>query len=120
MLRRLLLIPVVAFAASPDFHVERHATPGGAELLTVFGQLPQASDKPASDKPGAKPSADAATAGDVPLISVLRDTLGDQDPENDRLRYVWVLTSADPSLLQRAFGALPFFYWRPGHAGNLD
>jgi hypothetical protein len=111
MLRGLLLIPMVALAASPDLHVERRAVAGGAELLTVFERLPEAN-------PSDGASADAAAASDVPLVSVLRDTLGDQDPENDRLRYVWVLTSADPSPLQRAFGALPFFYWRPGFEGN--
>jgi hypothetical protein len=51
---------------------------------------------------------------------VLRDTLGDQDPENDRLRYVWVLSSASPSLLNRAAGSLPFFYWRPDFGKNAD
>lgn len=70
----------------------------GSELLTVFGTVPDA-------RPG--------EPAELPLVSVLRDNLGDQDPENDRLRYVWVLTSTRPGLLQRAEGALPFFYWRP-------
>src|SRR5438045_11984 len=94
----LMLVPVVAMAAASDFRVERHAVPGGSELLTVFGQLTE------GNAPGNP---------DVPLVSVLRDTLGDTNPDNDRLRYVWVLTSARPSLLQRAAASLPFFYWKP-------
>ena len=66
---------------------------GGAELLTVL--------VPALDD-----------GEEVPLVSVLRDTLGDQDPQNDRLRSVWVLTTANPSVLQRMKATVPFFYWR--------
>ena len=90
----LLLLPVIALASEPEFRIERVPVPGGAELLTVFATTP-----------------DAEAA--VPLLSVLRDTLGDNDPTNDRLRSMWILTSSNPSLLQRAAGAIPFFYWRP-------
>jgi hypothetical protein len=98
----LLICPVFVLAASPDFRVERRPVAGGAEFLTVFGRVPDATDE----------------IDEVPLVTVLRDTLGDQDPENDRLRYVWVLTSASPSLLQRAAAFLPFFYWRPDFGKN--
>lgn len=74
-------------------------------VVTVFGRVPEA-----------LPDADPY----VPLLSVLRDTLGDQNPQNNRLRYVWVLTLAPPSLLQRAAGSLPFFYWRPDSGRNAD
>ena len=40
---------------------ERQPVANGAELLTVFSSLPD-------------------NAGEVPLVSVLRDTLGDNDP----------------------------------------
>ncbi|MEQ1887072.1 MAG: hypothetical protein ABL967_18565 [Bryobacteraceae bacterium] len=80
--------------------VERQTVPGGAELLTVFGNLPDPETK--------------TSETDVPLISVLRDTLGDSDPGNDQLRYVWVLTAPRPTLLQRAAAATPFYYWRAG------
>jgi len=100
-----MLVPMVAMAAASEFRVERHAVPGGSELLTVFGQLTE------GDSPG---------KSDVPLVSVLRDTLGDSNPDNDRLRYVWVLTSARPSLLQRAAASLPFFYWKPDFGKNAD
>jgi hypothetical protein len=48
----------------------------------------------------------------VPVVSVLRDTLGDQDGENDRVTYVWLLTYAHPPMGQRVLSAIPFFYWR--------
>src|SRR5512140_1811288 len=83
-----VVTPPVARAANPDFappdfRVESHAVANGAELLTIFSSLPD-------------------HAGDIPLVSVLRDTLGDNDPDNDRLRYIWVLTSARPTVLQHA------------------
>ena len=53
-------------------------------------------------------------------MSVLRDTLGDNDPDNDRLRYIWVLTSARPTVLQHAAAFIPFFYWRPDLGKNMD
>jgi hypothetical protein len=49
---------------------------------------------------------------DLPLVSVLRDTLGDQTNENDRVTYVWLLTYAHPRFGQRILSAIPFFYWR--------
>lgn len=51
---------------------------------------------------------------DVPLVAVLRDTLGDSDPQNDRVTYVWLLTYARAGVWQRALSAVPFFYWRVG------
>src|ERR1700686_1923336 len=100
----MLIFPVVAMAATPDFRppdfrVERQPVANGAELLTVFSSLPD-------------------DTGEVPLVSVLRDTLGDNDPDNDRLRYVWVLTSARPTLLPHAPAFVPFFYWRPDPGKN--
>lgn len=90
----LLFLPALAFAASPDFRLERTPVSGGAELLTIFATVPARPDP-------------------VPLVTVLHDTLGDAEPSNDRLRYIWTLTSASPSVFQRAAGAIPFFYWRP-------
>jgi hypothetical protein len=81
--------------------VERQPVANGAELLTVFSSLPD-------------------SAGEIPLVSVLRDSLGDNDPDNDRLRYVWVLTSARPTVLQHAAAFVPFFYWRPDLGKNMD
>jgi len=92
-----LIFAPVCLAANPDFRIERTPVAGGADLLTVFGRLSDTGPEQVTE---------------VPLLSVLRDTLGDDDPENDRLRYVWVLTSARPTLVQRAVASLPFFYWR--------
>jgi len=76
-----------------DFRLERIPVAGGSELLTVFGRL--------------------SGNGELPLVSVLRDTLGDTTPDNDRLRYVWVLNFSRPNLIQRAAAGIPFFYYRP-------
>jgi hypothetical protein len=51
---------------------------------------------------------------DVPLVAVLRDTLGDEGDENDRVTYIWLLSYAHPGLGQRILSAIPFFYWRVG------
>ena len=52
------------------------------------------------------------------LVSILRDTLGDADPENDRLRYLWPLTYTRPGLAQHIAGEKPFFYTRAGNKPN--
>src|ERR1700749_4344167 len=85
-------------AARPLFRIETTAVENGAELLTVFGSL------------RGLEGADAADAGDVPLVSVLRDNLGDQNRENDSLRYVWVSTYPAPTFRQRAASGVPFLY----------
>jgi hypothetical protein len=95
-----VLVPLAALAAEPAFRMEMHPVAGGAELLTVFSTVPEGAE--------------------IPLLSVLRDTLGDSDPDNDRLRQVWVLTSATPTLLQRAAAAVPFFYFRPHLGANAE
>ncbi|MDX6498332.1 MAG: hypothetical protein QOG23_1592 [Blastocatellia bacterium] len=73
---------------------------GGAELLTIFGRLD-----------GVRTN---GSAPEVPLVSVVRDTLSDNDPENDRLRYVWMLTYTQPTMLKRIASAIPFFYQHVG------
>jgi hypothetical protein len=89
-------------AAAPDqFRVEVMPLVGGAELLTIFGRLD-----------GLKTN---RSAPEVPLLSVVRDTLADADPENDRLRYVWMLTYTRPNLTKRIASAIPFLYQ---HVGN--
>jgi hypothetical protein len=58
----------------------------------------------------------------VPLVAVLRDTLGNSNPENNRLTYVWLLSYTQLNAGQRLLSAVPFFYWRVGDgsrsAGN--
>jgi hypothetical protein len=86
-------------AAPPatQFRLDRTPLVGGAELLTVFGRL----DGLRANNPGAP---------EVPLLSVVRDTLGDNNPANDRLRYVWMLSYTRPNLMKRIASAVPFFY----------
>ncbi|MCA1593625.1 MAG: hypothetical protein LC754_13435, partial [Acidobacteria bacterium] len=81
------------------FRMERIPVGRDAELLTVFGSLT------------GLPAASGESA-DVPLVSILRDTLGDDNPENDRLRYVWMLTYTRPTAMQRVASAVPFLYRR--------
>lgn len=85
------------------FRLETIEIEGGAQLLTIFGDLGAANT-----------GADSSLARDVPLVSVLRDTLGDRDPENDQLRQVWMHTYARPTRTQRMAAAIPFFYGRVG------
>lgn len=51
---------------------------------------------------------------DLPLVSVLRDTLGDHSSENDRITYVWLLSSSRLGIGQKILSTVPFFYWRVG------
>lgn len=63
----------------------------GAELITIYSQP---ADHPAP----------------IPILSILRDTLGDEERENDLLRYVWIYTYAPPTLKQKIVAAIPFLY----------
>jgi hypothetical protein len=97
-------------AKLPDdsaFRLERTSVDGGAELLTIFGRLDGAARK-------------GEAGAEVPLVSVLRDTLGDENPENDRLRYLWMLTYASPSFTQRAAAFVPFLYNRAGNKRSAN
>ncbi len=89
--------------ASPDeiFRLEKVPVEGGAELITILAKLNGIESK--------------ENGKWVPLVTVLRDTLGDLNPENDRLRYVWPLTYTRPTVRQRLSGAIPFLYSRVGN-----
>ncbi len=82
------------------FRVDRIEVEQGAELLTIFAQ-----------KRGDR---------EIPLISVLRDTLGDRNPDNDRLRYVWSWPYTPPSWKQRLTASIPFFYRRSGASRSSE
>jgi hypothetical protein len=86
----------------PQLRMERMTLSGGAELLTIFGRID-----------GLKTNGEAAR--EVPLLSVVRDTLGDDNPENDRLRYVWMLTYTKPTLRKRIAATIPFLYQPVGN-----
>ena len=84
-----------------QFRIERLPMIGGAELLTIFGRLD-----------GMRTN--GLPAPEVPLVTVVRDTLSDNDPENDRLRYAWMLTYTQATMLKRIASAIPFFYRHVG------
>jgi len=94
--------PEPARTKDSQLRVERLTLAGGSELLTVFGRLD-----------GMK--ANGEVSPEVPLLSVVRDTLGDNNPENDRLRYVWMLTYTKPTMMKRITAAIPFFYQSVGN-----
>jgi hypothetical protein len=91
---------------SDFFRLETTAVPGGAELITIHARWE-----------GLEPS---SAPNWVPMVSVLRDTLGDADPENDRLRYVWPLSYTHPTLWQRLTSAVPFLYSRVGNKQHIS
>jgi len=93
-------------ALSQILRLERVDVPGGAELITVHAKLAGLDESAVNDKW-------------IPLVSILRDTLGDSNGENNRLRYVWPLTYTRPTMRQRLAAAIPFFYARVGNKENL-
>jgi hypothetical protein len=98
----VFLVAVLASAqpATPAYFLEREPVNGGAELITLFGHLSASGAEPQDQE--------------VPLLSVLRDTLGDGDSNNDRLRYVWILTSTRPTPVQRVASAMSIVWFRAG------
>src|SRR5687768_3911357 len=88
-------------ALSQIMRLERIEVEGGAERITVHARL-DGLESTNNDKW-------------IPLVSILRDTLGDNTVENNRLRYVWPLTYPRPSMKQRLAAAIPFFYVRVGN-----
>ena len=94
-------------ASTPVYYWRDLNVGGTAVLSTLFCHSPAALESPVPDQ--------RAESRDIPLIAVLKDTLGDSNPENDRLTYVWLLTYKRPSWGQRILSAIPLFYW---HFGN--
>ncbi len=91
---------VLISVAKPPVRTEVVRLSSGAELITFFEKLPEGLD------PGGHT--------EMPVMAVLKDTLDDSDPSNDRVRQVWVFTYSQPSILQRAAGGVPFLYHRAG------
>src|SRR5438034_3053942 len=94
----------VTTSAQEAFRLERVPVDGGAELITIHARLDGIQN--------------AENNNWVPLVTVLRDTLGDLSPENDRLRYVWPLTYTRPTMRQRLTAAVPFLYSRVGNKNH--
>lgn len=82
-----------------DFRVEKFPVAGGAEIVTIFVKIQKVVER-------------KNLTEEVPLVSVLRDTLGDNLIENDRLRQVWILTYTKPSFAQKFAATVPFLYMR--------
>jgi len=95
---------------SDIFKLERIPIEGGAELIIVHARLDGLADQ----------STNQSNDNWVPLVSILRDTLGDTNLENDRLRYVWPLTYTRPTTKQRFAAAIPFFYTRVGNKEKVS
>lgn len=89
------------------FRVEKLMVAGGSELITIFSRQ--------SDLDGAR----LGPVADIPLVSILRDTLGDGMPENDRLRYVWMLTYTEATWRQKISAFVPFFYTRTSNKNKI-
>ncbi len=82
---------LAATAAQTTADVDRIPVPNGGELVTIF---------------------QSSNGKRIPIVSYLKDTLGDEDPTNDRLRQVWILTHKRQSLARHALAAIPFLYTR--------
>lgn len=95
------------FDVNKDFRIEKMPVEAGAELITIFANLK-----------GLRNSS-LMTNEEVPLISILRDTFGDEKIENDRLRYVWMLSYTKPSFGQRLASFVPFLYKRTGNKTDV-
>jgi hypothetical protein len=104
-------IGAAAPADGTSLRTERVRLDSGADLITFFEPLPGFEPVPGQ-------SAFADTRAELPLLTVLKDTLNDSDPDNDRLRQVWVFTYAQPSIWQRIAGGIPFLYRRSGLRRN--
>jgi len=105
----LISFLIGAHLAAPQdrvYRIKRSPVGAGAELVTVF------------EHPPTGPS--GIPAPEIPLVSVLRDTLGSADPASARLRYVWILTSTRPTLVQRTASALSFVWFRAPGSAHAD
>ena len=92
------------------FRWEVEALQDGAELMTLIAKV----DHTVPSGEGRKLEHSKAVILDdaVPVLAVLRDSLGDQDPKNDRLLTIWLFTDPRPTTRRRIQSAVPFYYRR--------
>lgn len=90
---------IVRESSPPAYYWKAQPAGENAQLLTLFCR-----------------SCGPAPEGwrDLPLLAVLRDTLGDESNGNDRVTYVWLLSYSRPTIGRRLLSAIPFFYWHVG------
>ena len=99
-------LPAVAGEES-RLRVETRPLPYGAELITIFAEY--------------SPAGAAGPQGELPLVSVVRDTLSSRNPEESRLGKVWVFTYSRPTVAQRIAGSFPFLFRRTlRNTGSAD
>lgn len=98
----------------PEFKWQVEELQDGAELITLIGRV----DHTLPSGEGHKLAHSKARVEEdpVPLLGVLRDTLGDKDPKNDRLLTIWLFTDPRPSNGRRVLSAVPFYYRRDDDA----
>lgn len=77
-----------------NVRLEMKSLPGGAELFTLLARSGK------EDEPG-----------EIPLMSILRDSMGRPESEVHRFRQVWLYPQSQPSVGQRVASAIPFFYF---------
>ncbi len=97
-----------------DFSWQVETLEDGAELITLIAKVDHAVPS-GEDRKLAHSKAKVAD-DPVPLLSVLRDTLGDRNPKNDRLLTIWLYTDPRPSTGRRILSAVPFYYRRDDDA----
>jgi hypothetical protein len=90
-----------ASSSSRSLRAETVPVENGAELVVFFERLEDAGTADPRER-------------EMPLFAVLRDTLSDDNPADDRLRQVWIFTYSSPSIAQRIAAGVPFFYHRSG------
>jgi hypothetical protein len=95
--------PVIVASSSSTRSLRAETVPveNGAQLVVFFEHLADAGNADPRER-------------EMPLFAVLRDTLSDENPADDRLRQVWIFTYSSPSIAQRAAAGIPFFYHRSG------
>lgn len=98
---------IESYEVGRTFRVEKFRVAGGSEIITIFADLKT------------EDGGNFENGKNVPLVSVLRDTLGDETLENDRLRYVWLHSYAKPSLAQQITSGIPFFYKSVAKKGSV-
>lgn len=87
--------------ADQSYYWQFHPVDGSAQLLTLYCHACENT---------------TASGRDIPLVAVLRDTLGDLQAKNDRVTYVWLLTYSRPIWKSASSPLSPSFIGRSAMA----
>ncbi len=111
-------LPARAVAASPHrattFYWQVQPLADESELVTLFGRFDH--DAPSGEGPLAQRQRTHLNDDAVPVLAVLRDSLGGQGGGGERLLSLWLFTEGSPTVGRRILSALPFYYRRTGDA----